>query len=135
MDVDFSPCFQSNNIEFTIETFIYDAMFLYTPKVCLRSRQGPKCFDFNIHHLLNCLHTLPRKYNSHPTPHVLLKIKALEEQLQTQIRFAKSTFESNLLMSLQSNDSTKIYSYNYTQYFWSKHHSSFSTLQQYVCEF
>ena len=114
MDVDFSICFQSNDIEFiwfTIKSFIYDAMILYIPKVRLRSQQGPKWFDSNIRHTLNCLRTLRRKYNSCPTSHRQLKIQSLEEQLQAQISSAKSAFESNLLMSLQTNDSTKIYSY------------------------
>ena len=41
----------------------------------------------------------------------LLKIKLLEEHLQTQVSSTKSAFESNLLKSLQSNDCTKVYSY------------------------
>ena len=86
-------------------------MLLYIPKVRLRCRQGPKWFDSNIRHRLNCLHTLRRKYNSHPTLHTLLKIKLLEEHLQTEVSSAKSAFESNLLKSLQSNDCTKVYSY------------------------
>ena len=114
MDVDFSLCFQSSDIEFmwfTIKSVIYDAMLLYIPKVRLKSRQSPKWFDSHIRHLLNCLRTLRRKYNAHPTPHLLLKINSLEERLQTQISSAKSAFESHLLMSLQSNDSTKFFSY------------------------
>ena len=114
MDVDFSPCFESNDIEFiwfTINSFIYEAMLLYIPKVCLRSRQGPEWFKSNIRHRLNCFCTLRRKYNSHPTLHTLLKIKSLKDHLQTETSSAKSAFESNLLKSLQSNDCTKVYSY------------------------
>ena len=73
--------------------------------------QGPKWFRSNIRHCLNCLRTLRRKYNSHPTLHTLLKIKSLEEHLQTEISSAKSAFESNLLMLLKSNDCIKVYSY------------------------
>ena len=86
-------------------------MLLYIPKVRLRCRQGPKWFDSNIRHRFNCLRTLRRKYNSHPTLHTLLKIKSLEEHLQTEVSSAKSAFESNLLKSLQPNDCTKGYSY------------------------
>ena len=81
-------------------------MLLYIPKVRLRSRQGPKWFDSNIRHHLNCLRTLRRKYNSHPTSLRLLKIKYLVVQLQSRISSAKSVFETNLLTSLQSNESS-----------------------------
>ena len=111
LDVDFSVCFQSNDIEFiwfSIKSFIYDAMLLYIPKVRLRSRQGPKWFDSNIRHHLNCLRTLRRKYNFHPTSLRLLKIKV---QLQSRISSAKSVFETNLLTSLQSNESSINFSY------------------------
>ena len=110
----FSVCFLSEDIEFiwcTIKTFIYDAMLLYIPKVRLRSRQGPKWSDSNIRHQLKCLRTMRRKYKTHPTPIKLCKIKSLEVELQSSISSAKAIFESNLLASLQSNDSYKIFSY------------------------
>ena len=106
--------FLSKDIEFiwcSITTFIYDAMLLYIPKVRLRSRQGPKWSDSNIRHQLKCLRTMRRKYKTHPTPIKLWKIKSLEVELQSSISSAKAIFESNLLASLQSNDSYKIFSY------------------------
>ena len=51
MDVDFSACFRSTNIEFIwsmIKSVSYHAMCLYIPKTRLRSRQDPQWFDPSI---------------------------------------------------------------------------------------
>ena len=87
-------------------------MHLYIPKVHLKSRNSPKWFDSEIRHHLNCLHTLRRKYNSHPTPHQLSKLKFSEEMLQKKMVWAKSEYEANLLKSfLPNNKTSMIYKY------------------------
>ena len=43
LDVDFSVCFDSNDIWCKIKSFIFEAMSLYVPKVHKRTHQGPKC--------------------------------------------------------------------------------------------
>jgi hypothetical protein len=83
-----------------IKSVLYHAMCLYTPKTRLRSRQDPQWFDSSIRHQINCLNTLCRKSKSHPL---------LEQQLQQHISSAKSNFESQLLMSLRSNSTSKVF--------------------------
>ena len=55
LDVDFSVCFQSNNIYFIWFTFIYEAMSLFNPKIRLKRRYGPEWFNSDIRHHLKCL--------------------------------------------------------------------------------
>ena len=95
-----SVCFESNDIEFIwckIKSFIFEAMSLYVPKVRKRSHQGPKWFDSGIRHHLKCLRTLHWKYNSHPTPLILSKLKSSEHQLQLKMVSLKSDYEAKLI--------------------------------------
>ena len=113
LDVDFSVCLQSSNIEFIwamISSFLHHAMYLYIPKTSIRSR--PKWFDSSIRHQINCLKTLRRKHKSHPSPSKSSKINLLEQQLHLRISSAKSEFESKLLLALHSNGMSKVFKYN-----------------------
>ena len=112
LDVDFSACFLSSDSGILLShSPTYEAMHLYIPKVHLKSRNSPKWFDSEIRHHLNCPHTLRRKYNSHPTPHQLSKLKFSEETLQKKMVSAKSEYEANLLKSfLPNNKTSMIYS-------------------------
>ena len=51
LDVDFSVCLQSNDIEFIwamIKSVLYHAMCLYIPKISIQSRPNPPCFSAYI---------------------------------------------------------------------------------------
>ena len=112
MDLDFTVCLQSNDIEFiwaTIKSFIFEAMSLFVPKKRMKNHQGPKWFNSDIRHHLKCLRTMRRKFNSRPTLYQQNSIEASEDLLQQKMVQAKSNFERKLIESLQSGDSTAIY--------------------------
>ena len=94
-----------------IKSFIFEAISLYVPKVRKRTHQGPKWFDSGIRHHLKCLHILHRKYNSHPTPLILSKLKSSEHQLQLKMVSSKSEYEAKLITHFRSDNSSKIYKY------------------------
>ena len=91
-DCDFNKCFQSSNIEYVwkfIKGSICHAMDLFIPKVKLRSSKHPRCFNSDIRHHLNCLHSLRRKVKVHPSKLNLMKIKSSEKILQEKMISAK----------------------------------------------
>ena len=49
-----------------------------------------------IRHHINCLHTLRRKYNKHPTDSIKSHIEESESSLLTKITDAKTNYENNL---------------------------------------
>ena len=114
LDFDFSDCFQSNSVEhvwsYIKDTILY-GMQLYIPTVKLRKQDYPKWFNSDIRHCQNCLHTLKRKYRSHPTPHVLSKIKVRESDLQSKLISAKTSFEANLIHNFSQKNNSKVFKY------------------------
>ena len=111
LQLDFSDCFHSDDVEYVwaiVRQSILRAMLLYIPKVRLKSQQTPQWFNSEIRHLLQCVSTLRRKYNSCPSPHNLFKLNHKEEVLQQALRTSKAAFEDNLIRSCSPN---KIYSY------------------------
>ena len=71
MDVDFSSCLQSFDVEyvwFCIKSIIYDAISLFTPKVDVKRSQTPKWYTPSIRHRSNCLKSLKKRFKHHPTP-------------------------------------------------------------------
>ena len=114
MDSDFSFCFQCNDIEFmwfTIKSLIYDAMSIFIPKIHVRTHQGPKWFTSDIRHHLKCLRSLRKRFKSRPTQHVSLKIRDYEDLLQLKMAHAKAFFEKKLIDTLESGQSSAIFSY------------------------
>ena len=87
-------------------------MHLHIPTVKLGKQCYPKWFDSELRHLLNCLHTLKRKYHCHPTPHTLSKLRALESDLQLiKLIDAKTSFETKLIQGASPKDNSKILKY------------------------
>ena len=101
----------SSDIEFVwfcIKSFIYEAIFFFTPKVYVKRCQGPKWFT-SIRHLSNCLKTLKKRFKSHPTVFLEPKIQHLEMLLC--LKTAKTNFECSLVDRLKGGDSSTIYRY------------------------
>ena len=114
LDVDFSFCLQSSDIEFVwfcIKSFIYEAIFLFTPKVYVKQCQGPKWFTSAIRYLSNCLKTLKKRLKSHPTVFLEQKYQHLEMLLCLKMKSAKTNFECSLVDRLKGGDSSTIYRY------------------------
>ena len=114
MDSDFSCCLQCNDIEFIwsiIKSHIFMAMSLFIPKIYLKHRHGPKWFNSDIRHHIKCLRSMRKKYKATPTLQRKNNIKLSEEQLQQKMSQAKSSFECNLIQSIQPSNPSKIYSY------------------------
>ena len=129
---DFSYCCQSDDIEFVwcfISSVIKEAIDLFVPSTVVHHDQ-PKWFNFEIRHHINCLHTLRRKYNKHPTDSIKSKIEESESSLLTKITDAKTNYENNLVTTFANKNNSKIYKYikNIT-----KSHSIPSTLFHNSC--
>ena len=114
LESDFSAVFGSSDIEFVwsfIKSFIYEAMLLYIPRMLVKRRQGPKWFNSDVRHQQKCLRTLKRKFNIHPTQERKNKILKMERLLQSKLVQAKSDYETKLIESHNSSNSSAIYSY------------------------
>ena len=114
LDFDFSACFQSYDIEFiwsTIKSIIFVAISLFVPKTYLKQRQEPKWFNSDIRHHPNCLRSLKKKLNSCPSPHRLHQYKLFESSLIAKAVEAKAQYETNLINSFSSKNSSAIYRY------------------------
>ena len=113
-NADFTPCFQSNDIEFVwsfISTLIKSGFSHFIPTTVINHQRQPKWFNSDIRHHIKCLHTLKRKYNKHPTDSNKVKIEESENLLQAKISHAKSNYEANLVSTYANNNNSKIYSY------------------------
>ena len=98
---DFSVCYESNNIEHVwtyISNLIKDGIRQFIPNTRKNCDQNePKWFNSSIRHNKNCVRTLRRKYNKHPTKQNETKLANLENSLQAIINQVKTDYESNLI--------------------------------------
>ena len=93
LDLDFSVCFLSNDIEFVwsfIKSFLYQAMYMFVPKTHIRSHKDPPWFNPSIRHRVKMLKTLRRKYKTRQSSSISAKIVQLELELQHLISESKS---------------------------------------------
>ena len=110
---DFSPCFESNDIEHVwtyISDLIKDGIKQFIPSIRSSHQNQPKWFNSSIRHNSNRVRTLRRKYNKHPSKQNETKLVNLESQLQAEINIAKADYESTLISNF-SNNNSKIYKY------------------------
>ena len=107
-----------------------EAIDLFVPSTVVHHDHQPKWFNSEIRHHINCLHTLRRKYNKHPTDSIKSKIEESESSLLTKITDAKTNYENNLVTTFANKNNSKIYKYikNIT-----KSHSIPSTLFHNSC--
>ena len=92
LQVDFTPCLFSQDIEFVwnfTKPEIVKAMLLHIPITRLCSHQFPKWFTPSTHHQVKCMHTLRRKCSQSPTILNLSKLEVLQEALYNEIITAK----------------------------------------------
>ena len=86
---DFTPCFESNNIEYVwyyISELIKDGIKQFVPTIRVNCHDHPKWFNFSIRHNINCVHTLRRKYNRRPSEQNKIKLETNEKLLQTMLK-------------------------------------------------
>ena len=65
--IDFSPCYQTEDIEFIWSYLSKDAMNIFIPVVPIHYNKQPAWFNSDIQYHINCFRTLGRKLNKHPT--------------------------------------------------------------------
>ena len=114
LDFDFNACFQSHNIEFvwsTIKSVIFVAISLFVPKMRSKRKNEPKWFNSEIRHHCNKLRTIKRKFKHHPTPNRKLQIEQSETLLMSRSVQAKALYETDLIKSLKTSNSSSIYRY------------------------
>ena len=96
----------------TLKQIIYHGMDLFIPKVRLRSHQPPKWITSSLQHdINNCLRTIRKRSESHPTPLNLTKLQSSESLLEEKLKAAKSSYENSVAVGLASSKSHKIYNY------------------------
>ena len=101
----------NKGVTLSYKSLIFEAMFLFVPKVFVRHCHDPKWFNSEIRHHLKCLRSMRKKYKLHPTPQRRVKINSSEILLQCKMEQAKVAYETNLIESHQTHSSTTIYSY------------------------
>ena len=111
VDFDFSPCFNSTDVEF-VWSFIRDAIYrgfdLFVPSVRLKPKAYPKWFSPGIIH--NCKRLRMMKRSSRQlSAYKLSKIESLEKSLRESIEQAKAEYQSNLIMNHSRCNPSKIY--------------------------
>ena len=86
-------------------------MNIYIHKVHLRRRQFPKWFSTHLHHQYKCLNTLRRRYERLPTAHNVAKKILCESDFCTQAEVEKAAFESSLITTMSSGNTSAVFSY------------------------
>ena len=92
MDIDFGFYLQCDDIEFiwfVIKSLIFEAMYLFIPKISLKHNHGPKWFDSSIRHHLKCLRTLRRKQKANPSVQRQRNIEISEKELKYKMESSK----------------------------------------------
>ena len=116
LDGDFCDCFESSDVESIwslIKYAILTAIAEFVPVASSSRRHShlPKWFNQQLRHSLNCLRTLQRRYNSHPTLHLSQKLARSKSQLTQDIKDSKSCYEAQLVNDYVHNRSPKIFSH------------------------
>ena len=91
--VDFSHCFQSEDIEFIwsyLNALIKDVINKFVPTSPTSYNKQPIWFNSNIQHHIKCLRTLRGKLSNCPTENNKKKYKDFSNLLQTKINSAKA---------------------------------------------
>ena len=86
-------------------------MSLYIPKMMVKRRQDPVWFNSEIRHHLKRLRTMKRRFRVHATPQLESKIHQLDDFLQQKLILAKCNYETRLIETYQSSNSSNIFSY------------------------
>jgi len=76
--------------------------------VCVFSIHQPKWFNSTIRHKINCVRTLIRQLNNHPTES---KRTVLQRELQQMIARAKSDYKTNLALTYAHSNTNRIFQY------------------------
>jgi len=86
-----------------------DAIYKFVPTVPTRLNKQPIWFNSDIRHHANCLRTLERELNEHPTLSNKLKYENSSNFLQDKISSAKANYESNLISTFTTTNNSKVY--------------------------
>ena len=114
LDFDYSTCLQSQDTEtiwHTIKSSIRNAMDMFIPKVKLRRHQFPCWYTPELRHFSKCLRSSKKRFSSHPTAQLQLKIIYLKLESRSKALLAKSKYESQLVKSFAGSHSSRIYNY------------------------
>ena len=94
-----------------LKQILADAVEAYVPKLLIRKHQRPKWFTPVVQCRLNQVHSLRRKYRSHPTESNKHKLANAECDLQELMKEAKCNYESSLVHKFANSHDNKIYKY------------------------
>ena len=112
--MDFSHCFQSEDVEFIwsyLNALIKDAINKFVPTSPTSYNKQPKWFNSNIqHHHIKSLRTLRCKLNKCPTENNK-KYEDFSNLLQAKINSAKANYKSDLITAFANNNNSKVYKY------------------------
>ena len=94
-----------------IKSSIHNAMDMFIPKVKLKRHQFPCWYTPELRHLSKCLRSSKKRFSSHPTTQLQLKITNLELESHSKALLAKSKYESQLVKSFAGSHNSRIHNY------------------------
>jgi len=108
--IDFTPCFQSSDVELVwsfIKEILMDSIHQFVPSITIKPNAFPKWFTSNPKHKIKCLHSLRKRYSRSPTPHIKQRIQAVELDIADESLSACSTYESKLIHDFATSNQSK----------------------------
>ena len=101
LEVDFSSCYRSVNIEY-VWSYIYffkailNSLPMFVPTFRIHSKQRPKWITPCLQHQLNSLYSLRRRMLGRQDPTVCTRLERVKQHLYEELMIAKTAYESKL---------------------------------------
>ena len=84
-------------------------LFLFLPSHTFKLNKSPKWFNSNVRHHLNCIHSLRRKYQHHPSTQLKSKLRLSELSIQESMTSANHLTKNSLSSILPTLTVTKFW--------------------------
>ena len=84
-------------------------LFLFLPSHTFKLNKSPKWFNSNVRHHLNCIHSLRRKYQHHPSTQLKSKLRLSELSIQESMTSANHLMKNSLSSILPTLTVTKFW--------------------------
>lgn len=114
LELDFSPCYRSQNIEYVwsyIKRTVLNSLPLFVPMVRIRSKQRPKWITPNLQHQLNCLRSLRKRMARCQDPSAHTRLQETKQHLHEELMSARTSYETKLVQEFAFSNSPKLFKY------------------------
>jgi len=95
--IDFTPCFQSSDVELVwsfIKETLMNSIHQFVPSITIKPNAFPKWFTSSLKHKIKCLRSLKKRYSRSPTPHIKQRIQGAKLNIADESLSTRSTYES-----------------------------------------